>query len=98
MEQNGGVRGEAGVDEEGGEMRDYREIVWDAEMLQEVTLRSYCLQETIMAHSEVCMCDAVMCKHLRKRVRVCAHSFFFLFFLFSQQGRVGVRLYRWEKG
>lgn len=41
---------------------------------------------------------SVMCKHLRKRVRVCAHSFFFLFFLFSQQGRVGVRLYRWEKG
>ena len=53
-------------------MRDYREIVCDAEMLQEVTLRSYCLQETIMAHSEVCMYDAVMCKHLHERVCVCA--------------------------
>ena len=32
-----------------------------------------------MAHSDVCMCDAVMCKHLRKRVLVCVRRFFFFY-------------------
>ncbi len=53
-------------------------------MLQEVTLRSYCLQKTIMAHTEVCMCDGVMCKHLCDCVCVCV-----LTAPFSLQERVG---------
>lgn len=34
------------------QMRDYNEAVWDKEMLQEVTLHSYCLQRTIVAQRE----------------------------------------------
>lgn len=75
---------------EEGEMRDYREIVWDRERLQEVTPRSYCLQKTIMAHTEVCMCDGVMCENIC--VNVCVMTV-----PLALQGTVGVRLYRWER-
>lgn len=61
-------------------------------MLQEVTLRSHCLQKTIMAHTEVCVCDGVMCKHLCECV--CARA---LTAPLSPQGTAGVRLCRWER-
>lgn len=66
-----GVWGKAGVDEE-SEMKDYSAIV---------TLHSYCLQKTIMAHS---VCDAVMCKELCECVSTPRG-------LFALQEMVGVR-------